>query len=572
MTLRTDGLRAARLFAAAVAVAALHFGQAILMPFALAMLVAFSLAPLADRVERTGVGRAPAVVLVCLLIASVLGGIGWVVGRQAAELAAHVPEYRTIAREKIRELRGPIGSISGAAEELTELGETIEPSNAPPAPKVEVVDKPGALGTIGDIVAPLVGPLGTIGLVAVLALFMLLEREELRDRMIWLFGATGDLSVTTRALDDATQRVSRYLGLQSLVNGAFGLAVAVGLLAIGLPGAVLWGALATVLRFLPYFGPWVAAAVPIGLAIVTFHGWTQPLLTLALFVGIELVTNNVVEPWLYGASVGLSPFGVVFSAVFWTWLWGVPGLLVATPLTVCLVVAGRYARGFEVFPVLLGDQPALPDDVRLYQRLLALDDAEAGEILRDAAERGTDEELTDQVVLPVLRRLAADDQRDAFPDATTNDVRARLAELLDQLPLPVDAPEAADVKARVLFVPALDETDALAGRWLARLSAARGIEASFASPLALASELVDQAAAESPAAVCISALTPRAIAQARNLCKRLALAKVDCGRIVGCWAAPPHERLALSDECAVALSTARELDATLQSARARGTA
>jgi len=573
MTLRIDGSRATRMFAALVVVAALHFAQAILMPLALAMLVAFSVAPLVARVERVGVGRAPAVVVVCLGIAALFGGIGWVVGREATELAGHVPEYRSVAREKLRELRGPIGSISGAAEELNQLGETIEPSATPAAPKVQVVEKPSVLGTIGDLVAPLLGPLGTAGLVAVLALFMLLEREELRDRMIWLLGGTGDLSITTRALDDATQRVSRYLGRQSLVNGMQGVAVAAGLLAIGLPGAVLWGALTAVLRFLPYFGPWLSAAIPIALSLVTFHGWTQPLLTLGLFVGLELVTNNVVEPWLYGASVGLSPFGVVFSAVFWAWLWGVPGLLVATPLTVCLAVVGRYARGFEIFPVLLGDAPALPDDVRLYQRLLALDDVEAAEILRDAAARCADEgQLTDGVVLPVLRRLAQDDQRDAFPDATTSDVRTRLAELLDQLPPPAEAPEPAPVKARVLFVPALDETDALAGRWLARISAARGIEASFASPLALASELVDQAAAESPAAVCVSALTQRGIAQARNVCKRLALAKIDCDRIVGAWAAPPHERPAPFDECSAVIATAQELDAILQSARARGAA
>ena len=201
---------------------------------------------------------------------------------------------------------------------------------------------------------------------------MLLEREELRDRMLWLIGAQ-DLTLTTHAVDDAMQRVSRYLGMQSLICGIHGLAVGIGLAVIGVPGAVLWGALSAVLRFLPYFGPWLAAAGPIALALAAFPGWSAPLLTVALFVILELVSNNVLEPWLYGASAGLSPFGVVFSAVFWAWLWGIPGLLIATPLTVCLVVAGRYVRGLEYFTVLLGDRPALLPDVRLYQRLLALD-------------------------------------------------------------------------------------------------------------------------------------------------------------------------------------------------------
>jgi hypothetical protein len=406
----------------------------------------------------------------------------------------------------------------------------------------------------------------------VLALFMLLEREELRDRMIWLLGA-GDLSVTTRALDDATQRVSRYLGMQSLVNATQGVAVTIGLLAIGVPGAVLWGALSAVLRFLPYFGPWIAAAIPILLSIVTFHGWTQPLLTVGLFVGIELVTNNVVEPWLYGSSVGLSPFGVVFSAVFWASLWGIPGLLVATPLTVCLVVAGRYARGFEIFPVLLSDQPALPIDVRLYQRLLAFDWEEAGDVLREAAAaHGLDDNFSDRVVLPVLRRLAEDDQRDAVPDATTTEVRTRLGELLEEIADAAEVPPTTAARARVLFVPALDESDELAGRWLARTQRAQGIDASFASSHSLASELVEQIAAEAPAVVCVSALTPRGTAQARHLCKRLAMANVDCERVIGVWAAPAYVRPAPTEDFTAAVATARELSAALQSARARSAA
>lgn len=555
-----------KLLTVLVVIAALRLGEALLMPLALAMLVAFSLAPLVTRLERRRLGRAPAVILVCVFIATLLGGIGWVVGHQAAQLSVEIPTYRTVLHEKIRDLRGPIGSLAGAAEEITELGETIDPGAN--TPKVAVVEQ-GVLGTVGNVLTPLLGTLGTIGLVVVLALFMLLAREELRDRMIWLIGAS-DLSVTTRALDDAGQRVSRYLAMHSLLNAMHGIAVTIGLLAIGVPGAALWGTLAFALRFLPYFGPWIAASVPTLLAVLAFHGWQEPMLTFALFVSLELVSNNVLEPWLYGSSVGLSPFGIVFSAVFWAWLWGIPGLLVATPLTVCLVVAGRYVRGFQVFPALLGDAPVLAADVRLYQRLLALDTVEAATILNEAVESSVGDQLSDQVVLPVLRRLASDDQRDAFPEQRTTEMRERLAELLDEL-ISSEPPEGVAVRARVLFVPALDECDSLAGRWLAHVSASRGIDATFASPHSLASELVAQVTAEAPDAVCISALTLRAASQARHLCKRLELAKFDCDRIVGVWAAPPHERPNASGaaERTSWIATASDLDAALQRVRGR---
>jgi len=555
-----------------VGIAALYFGRAILMPLALALLVAFATAPLVGILERRHFGRAPAVIGVCVLIGGLAIGIGWVVGREAGSLANDIPQYRTILREKIHELRGPIGSLSGAAEEIARLGDAIEPGRrGVQSPKVEVVEKPSVLGTLGELLAPLVGPLGTAGLVAVLALFMLLEREELRDRMIWLTGAR-DLSLTTRALDDAAQRMSRYLAMQSLVCAIQGIAVALGLFAIGVPGAALWGALAAVLRFVPYFGPWIAAALPITLSLVAFHGWTQPLLTISLFVVLELATSNVLEPWLYGASAGLSPFGVIFSAVFWAWLWGIPGLLLATPLTVCLVVAGGYVRGLQIFPVLLGNQPALPADVRLYQRLVALDLDEAATVLDDASAEASLEELSDRVVLPALRRLADDDQRDALPDEKTAEVRERLEVLLTDVADAAGASETVAADVRVLFVPALDDNDALAGRWLARVCEASGAQASFASPDSLASEVVERVQADAPDAICISALTPRAAAHARLLYKRLEAALADRDVLVGLWAAPLHElgdRAPNATERSVRIASAQELIAALRSLRVR---
>lgn len=557
-----------------LATAALALGEPVLMPLALAMLAAFALSPLVDVLERWRLGRVPAVVAVCILLGASVFGTGWVVAREVSELSVELPQYRTVLRDKIRDLRGPIGSITGAAEEITEFGDAIQQrGNDANAPKVEVVEKPRLLGMLSGMVVPVVGPLGTIGLVVVLALFMLLEREELRDRMIWLTGAR-DLSLTTHALDDAAQRVTRYIATQSLVNGIQGLAVGIGLFLIGVPGAVLWGALTAVLRFIPYFGAWTAAVVPILLSVAAFPGWNEAMLTLALLVGVELVSSNVLEPWLYGTSVGLSPFGIVFSAVFWAWLWGIPGLLLATPLTVCLVVAGRYVPSLRFFPVLLGDQPALPADVRFYQRLIALDLDEAEAVLRESGADASLEKLSDELVLPALRRLAADDQDDTLPDDKTDALRERLDELLLGLTSPVE-PGTAAAGLRVLFVPALDDNDALASRWMASVAASHGASVELASSRSLISEIVEQIVKEKPDAICITALSPRGAPHARLLCKRIAEAgKSENVVWVGSWAAPAHEIAAARDlvgGCGVHLGRAEELTAALASLGARST-
>ncbi|MGH2899390.1 MAG: AI-2E family transporter, partial [Solirubrobacteraceae bacterium] len=277
---------------------------------------------------------------------------------------------------------------------------------------------------------------------------------------------------------------------------------------------------------------------------------------------------------LYGASVGLSPFGVVFSAVFWAWLWGVPGLLLATPLTVCLVVAGRYLRSLQMFTVLLGDEPALPVDVRLYQRLLSLDFTEAESILKECARGASLEALSDDVVMPVLRRLAEDDQRDAVPDERSAQMRERLDALLAEIAASANE-TTVDTSGdlRVLFVPALDENDAIASRWLAHVVTPRGVKATIGSPEQLASEVVQQVTALTPDVVCVSALSGRAVFQSRLVLKRLVEADFARPLIVGLWAAPAHEleKYAARNTTEDALCTASvvQLEAALASQRAR---
>ena len=241
---------------------------------------------------------------------------------------------------------------------------------------------------------PLVAPIATAGLVVVFVIFMLLQREDLRDRIIRLVGAS-DVARATEAMDDAAKRISRYLLMQLVINVLYGIPVGIGLYFIGVPNPILWGLLATVLRFIPYLGPVIAALFPIALSFAVAPGWTLPLLTIALFVTLELFSNNVLEPWLYGSSTGLSPVAVLVAAVFWTTLWGPVGLLLSTPLTVCLVVLGRHVPQLGFFDVLLGDEPALPPELKFYQRLLARDPEEATELAEEYLEDEPLEKLYD---------------------------------------------------------------------------------------------------------------------------------------------------------------------------------
>jgi predicted PurR-regulated permease PerM len=566
------------LFAALLlATAALWFGRPLLVPLALALLLSFLLAPLVSRVERIGLGRVPAVIAVVLLIGSMFAGLGWIVAREAGEFAEALPEYRSNLRAKAQALRGPLRSLDGAAASISDLENEIEaPGQERPAPKVEVVSKPGLLERVSGVLTSVLDPLGAAAVVAVLSLFMLLEREELRDRLIWLTGGR-DLNLTTHAIEDAERRIARYFFTMTLLCGMHGLGVAAGLWWIGIPGAVLWGVLAGLLRFLPYFGPWVAAVLPTLVSLAAFPGWEPTLMTVGLFVVLELISNNVLEPWLYGSSVGLSPFGVIFSAIFWTWLWGLPGLILATPITVCLVVMGRYVRELEFFPVLLGDQPALDQEVRLYQRLLALDHDEASALLHAAARECTLAELSDRLVFPVLRRLAFDDERDLVPDEKSAEVREDLLELLDELLVDYERKPGEDATSlegvHALCVAARSPSDELASQWVERLLQSRSAKTSLASPHALISEVAMRVSQEAPRLVCISAVTPGSLPRARLLCTRLRQAPPTTAIVLGSWAAPEHElgqRAASAEARVDRVASAAELAASLGDLSAPG--
>ncbi|HEX5066456.1 MAG TPA: AI-2E family transporter [Myxococcota bacterium] len=550
--------------------ATLYFGRPLLMPIALALLLSFVLSPLVLRIERIGIGRLASAIAVTLLIGSLLAALGWLVASQTAELASELPTYRTNLRGKIQALRGPLRSLDGAAASISDLQrEIVPPGGEKPAAKVEVVEPPSVVGSVSGVLTSVMDPLAMVGVVAVLALFMLLEREELRDRLIWLTGGR-DISLTTRALEDAERRVMRYLGTQSLLCAMHGVGVTAGLLWIGLPGAVVWGTLSAVLRFLPYFGPTIAAALPITLSIAAFPDWQSTAMTAGLFATMELISNNALEPWLYGTRTGLSPFGVIFSAFFWTWLWGIPGLILATPLTVCLVVAGRYVRSLEFVSVMLGDQPALAAEIRFYQRLLALDLDEAEDVLREAAEGVSLEEVSDRLVLPALRRLAEDEERELVSAERSADVRQRLGEVLEELLEKREGDFSNELSGvRALLVPAHSSADASAARWLALLLSRRGAATEVASEQALVSETVERVAADPPSLVCLSALTEVSLPHARLLRARLTALADHPEIAAGYWAAPPHELPDAPTGRARWITQATELSALANSVRAR---
>lgn len=361
-----------------LAIGALYFGQDVFVPFALAVLLSFAIAPIVVWLRRLRLPKIPAIVLAVALAGSLIGGIAFVVAGQVLQLASNLPSYQQTIRTKLQSLRStaPGGSVVGqVTETIRELSQelsepnsgpaqsSLEPSRFGPPPRspVPVTIEPGTaqpIQVIRAVLGPLIAPLATAGLVVVFVIFILIEREDLRDRFIKLAGA-GDLQTSTEAINEAAARVSRYLLMQLIVNLTYGIPLGIGLYLIGVPNALLWGLLAALLRFVPYLGPFLAALFPVALAFAVDPGWSMLGWTVALFLVLELLSNNVVEPWLYGASTGLSALAIIMAAIFWTSLWGPVGLLLSTPLTVCLVVIGRYVPQLEFLGTLLGSEPAL---------------------------------------------------------------------------------------------------------------------------------------------------------------------------------------------------------------------
>ena len=414
----------------AIVVATLYIAQDVLIPITLAVLLSFVLSPLVDVLRRIGVWRGAAVAVSVLVALGAIGLIGTLLGSQAATLAADVPHYVEAVQRKVERIQvfattrvtsitrllsgGKPAAAPVAVPAVRTRGDKTDTAALPAGTQQQplVVElappKSSVLAVARAVIEPVLGPLETTIIVLIVAIFILMQREDLRDRFIRLFGST-DLHRTTIAMDDAGQRLSRYFVSQLGVNTCFGMVIGVGLWLIGVPSAALWGVLAGLLRFVPYVGPLLAAVAPLTLAAAVDPGWWTTIYAALLFVIIEPLTGYVVEPFLYGHSTGLSPMSVIVAAVFWSWIWGPVGLILSTPLTLCLVVMGRHVKSLEFFDVLLGDRPALSEVNRFYQRTLANDPDEA---LDQAEKMLADRSLVDyydSVVLPGLKLAAADE-------------------------------------------------------------------------------------------------------------------------------------------------------------------
>ncbi|MBV8781930.1 MAG: AI-2E family transporter, partial [Phycisphaerae bacterium] len=438
-----------------------------------------------------------------------------------------------------------------AAREAT--GATVPPQSSPrgatesnPIYTVALPAPVSPVKTLFQYLGFVLGPLGTGALVLVFVVFTLLEREDLRDRLIRVV-SHGRYTVTTHALDDAATRISRYMIAQSMVNGTYGLVIGTGLFLIGLlvghgvmfPSFVLWGLLSATLRFIPYLGAWIAASFPIVLSLAVYPGFEVFVAVVVLLVGIELITNNVMEPWLYASSTGLSTMAVLIAAVFWTWLWGPVGLLLSTPLTVCIVVLGKHVPQLQFLDVLLGDQAALPPAVSFYQRLLAGDRFEAISVARETAREHGDDHVADEVLIPTLlmaRRDRVDD--DLSPEKETA-VMTEMADVLPQLKTPSSTPSPTSaVIARVLGVSSHHRAEDLTLAMLGDLLTPVGVSLESASTRMLPSEIEQRIADDPPAVLFIAVLPPGGTVQARYLCRRLHRRFNDLKIVVGYFGKP----------------------------------
>jgi predicted PurR-regulated permease PerM len=625
---------------AVIIVTALYLGREIFVPVALAILLSFVLAAPVQLLQRLHVPRGIAVVGVVLLAFAIIFALGSLIATQLNRLAGDLPRYQSTIQSKIQSVRGVAGgssTLERAAGMLQDLGKELDKpkvgtgigSAAPPANlvlsgpagnanvrpvPVEVLQPdPGALESLRSLIAPLVSPLATTGIIVIFVIFILIQREDLRNRLIRLAGSH-DLQRTTAALDDAAARLSRLFLNQLLINTGFGILIGAGLWLIGIPSAALWGILGTVLRFVPYIGSIISAAFPLALAVAVDPGWSMLIWTAVLFFVVEPMVGQVIEPLVYGRTTGLSPVAVVVSATFWTALWGPIGLVLATPLTVCLVVLGRHVERLSFLDVMFGDRPALSPPEIFYQRMLAGDPTEAAEKAEQFLKERSLSSYYEDVALRGLQLAQADLDRGALDAVRLNRIRDTVVEFAEDLAdqddrEPVDERHTADAEAAAAVeevpandtypdIPVLDKSD-LAPEWggaqpvlciagrtqldeaaaimFAQLCNVHGLAARVEGPEALSTANIFRLETTGVALVCLSYLGVTNPAQMRYAVRRLRR-KLPLARImVGCWvedaaAAGQIEETAKADFVAPSLREATRICVSLARATPDATA
>jgi predicted PurR-regulated permease PerM len=560
----------------------LYFARPVLIPLALALTLNFLLTPMVMWFQKLPMRRVPAVALVMLISMAVVGGVGWVVADQLLEVANDLPKYRLNIHNKIEALHFPPNStLERGAASVKEIGEELTDSRISPAPSadlpvqgsqvktatppagpvpVQVVAVPASgLQYLREVLGTVLQPLGTAGMVLIFTVFILIKQVDLRNRFLRLAGVA-QLNTMTLALDDAASRVSRYLVVQFLVNACYGVCFGVGLFLIGIPNAPLWGVIAGVFRIVPYAGVVTATAFPLVMALALFNSWGPPVLVILLFVLLELIAGNFVEPLLYGARTGISSLALLVTTVFWTMLWGWAGLVLAVPLTVVAIVLGRYVPRMSFLHVLLGDESALSIEAQFYQRLLALDQEDARAIADTFLKTHALVRLYDEVLVPALTLAEQDRHKGALDEARESFLFLSVSEIVSELAvyrpeevsakprklrsrwistaqheLPSNKTEQAPSTVRIFCLAANDQADEITSSMLAQLLERAGhgvLSLPVGSPF---EEILTTLLPEAQDVVCISALPPFAFAQARTLCQRIRIHLPQIRILAGIW-------------------------------------
>ncbi len=536
------------------------FGREVLVPLAMAALLAFMVEPLVLRIQRF-VGRGVAVAVTVGLVMTGIVTCGWEFSRQVTDLADRLPSYENNLKAKIQDLQvssgGPVSKVIRVFTDLKNSTSTPVPdigisrgspgstkgpgsdaasSSSQPQASTPVSGNETSFMAISAAIGPWITSFGTGTIVLLLMIFMLAQADDLQARFISLAG--GRISVTAKALDDASSRVRKYLTMQVLLNGFYGAAVALSLFVIGLPNPLLWGGIAAIMRFVPYVGAWIAAVFPILLSLAVSPSWITPLVTIGVYAGLEALVGNVVEPLLYGTSTGVSSFALVVAAIFWTWIWGPMGLILSTPMTVCLVVLGKHIPQFAFLDTLLGEERTLKPAQSIYRLLLRNDDDDAAyDIIETYLEDHALAELYDDVLLPLLRHVE-DDYSAALLDRSQKDaIMMSLRELVDEAE-PDDAGAAKKLRPRhahVLSIAGRNEKDSLAARMLAKALVFDGFRARAMTSRSETRQFLDTAQSNAYDIVFISSVPPSSPAFARGLCRRLRGAAPQQKIIVGLW-------------------------------------
>ena len=566
------------------ALAVLYLAREVFIPFAFALALSLILSPLAMWLQRARIGRIPSVIMVMAAVISLAGAVSWMVANELIDVVDNLPLYSQNIHNKIQRLQAPATGTLGRVEKNVaaiskELAARTPSKEAPPPergrrtpaaatadnplPVQVVTPEPSPLVYVRELIRPFLAPIGLFGFVLILTVFILIKREDLRNRLLRLVGVS-QLHATTQALDDAAQRISRYLVLQFLVNGVMGVVLALGLEAIGVPYAALWGVIAAILRLVPYVGILSAAILPFTLSLAVFDGWLHPALVFTLFFVLEIIVGNFVEPWLYGSHTGISSLGLLVSTIFWTILWGYPGLILSTPLTVCVVVLGRYVPQLSFLHIALGDEDVLSTDVQLYQRLIAMDHAEASAVVEQFLKDHPLLDLYEQVMVPALilaeqerHRGILEQKREEFIFLCLNEI---VAELSDDSPKPDQRP------GRIFVIPAKDQADEISGALFAQLLEREGF-AVISLPVGSSNDLT-LLKPSTEDIICVSALPPFAFSAAAKLCTQLRTAYPEPRILAGIWGFPAGresmlQRLEKSNRTIVATSYAQALEQTL---------